>query len=157
MKRLKVTKVMGCHGDVGGWADTSAPDPFPNSCFAGDYLVTHGFWWHDGVKTELATLAGGSDEVVSISDIGLIAGDGELDPLVPNLPQIHGVLWRNGGVTDLGTWPAGGYETLVGGVNNRSQVVGFATNTIPDPNGMPGYFSSYPFQSRAFMWQNGVM
>ena len=156
---LGIGRPLNSHGVVAGWADTSAPDPFP-SCFNGDCYVSHGYQWRNGARTELATLAGGSDEVVAISDSGLMVGDGEngeLDPLVPDLPQIHGTLWRNGELVDVGTWPAGGYETLSSAVNSRGQVAGFATNTVPDPNGMLGYFGSYPYQSRAFLWEDGVM
>jgi len=56
---------------------------------------------------------------------------------------------------DLGTME-GGYETFIGNVNSRGQVVGLAMNTVPDPcniNG-PGFF---PTQSRAFRWKHGVM
>ncbi len=51
---------------------------------------------------------------------------------------------------DLGT--LGGYESVAGGVNNRGQVVGTATNAISDP-----VSCGFGTQCRAFLWQNGVM
>jgi probable HAF family extracellular repeat protein len=69
------------------------------------------------------------------------------------LPQLHGVLWEHGSMTDLGTLPQGGYQSFPYAVNNRGEVVGQANNTIPDPNSLFGY----GYQSRAFYWKNGVM
>lgn len=155
-------KQLNNHGVVAGWADTAGPDPYPNSCFNSDCYVSHAYRWQNGVKKDLGTLGGGSSEVASISDSGLIVGDGEngdIDPLVPNLPQIHGEIWENGKLVDLGSLPGGGYEVLLSGVNNRGQAVGAAFNTVSDANAMPSYFypNSYPYQSRAFLWQEGVM
>jgi probable HAF family extracellular repeat protein len=62
------------------------------------------------------------------------------------------VLWRKGAIIDLGTLD-GGYESIANAVNSRSQVVGFATNTIPDPDSMFGL----GYQTRAFLWENGAM
>jgi probable HAF family extracellular repeat protein len=53
----------------------------------------------------------------------------------------------------LGTLPEGGYESIANAVNAKGQVVGLATNEIPDPNSMIGL----GFQTRAFIWQNGGM
>ena len=69
--------------------------------------------------------------------------------------EFRAVLWKEGKIVDLGTME-GGYESFVGNVNSRGQVVGLAMNTVPDPfniNG-PGFF---PTQSRAFRWKHGVM
>ena len=101
---------------------------------------------------------GVSSQAYWITANGLIAGNaqnGELDPLFPGYPQARAVLWRGGNIVDLGTLE-GGYESLMGAVNSRSQAVGVAFNTIPDPYSLagPGFF---PTQSRAFLWQNGPM
>lgn len=142
-------------GTAAGWADTAAPDPFPGFCF-GDCYVSHAFQWQNGVRTDLGALADGvSSDATWISGSGLIAGDsqnGETDPLVPGLPEIHAVLWQNGKIIDLGTLPEGGYESVVSAVNSGGQVVGFALNTIPDPYSLAG-----STQTRAFLWQDGVM
>jgi probable HAF family extracellular repeat protein len=144
-------------GTLAGWADTSAADPFPNFCFNEDCFVSHAFQWRNGVRTDLGALADGvSSQANWISGSGLIAGvseNGEIDPLISGFPELRAVLWRNGRITDLGTLPEGGYESLANAVNSRGQVVGSALNTIPDPDSMVGA----GYQTRAFLWQNGAM
>jgi probable HAF family extracellular repeat protein len=98
---------------------------------------------------------GASSEATRITDNGLIAGDsqnGETDPLIPGFPQIRAVLWKQGEMIDLGTLD-GGYESITGSVNSQGQVVGLASNGIPDPDSMVGL----GYQARAFLWQNGAM
>jgi probable HAF family extracellular repeat protein len=102
--------------------------------------------------TDLATLPGshwGSGNGVSRN--GLIAGaaqNGEIDPL-SGLPEFRAVLWSGDRIYDLGTLE-GGYESAAFAVNNRGQVVGFATNTVVDP------FSFFPpTQTRALLSQHG--
>ncbi len=144
-------------GTLIGWADTSMPDPFlPNFCSVSDCFTVHAFQWKNGVRTDLGVLPGGASSSASwISANGLVVGaaqNGETDPLVPGLPELRAVLWRNATITDLGTLPEGGFESIAAAVNSRGQVVGLASNTIPDPNSMVALF-----QTRAFLWQNGVM
>jgi probable HAF family extracellular repeat protein len=109
--------------------------------------------------TDLGALpGGGSSQAEWITANGLIAGisqNGQTDPLIPGFPEFRAVLWQNGGITDLGTLE-GGYESLAFAVNNRGQVVGPALNTIPDTFCLfaPGFCTT---QTRAFLWQNGVM
>ena len=99
-------------GTVAGWADTSTPDPFPAFCFNPDCFVSHAFQWQNGVMTDLGVLPGGASSAsYSISANGLIAGlseNGEIDPLIAGFPEVRAVLWKNGGITDLGTLPEGG-------------------------------------------------
>jgi probable HAF family extracellular repeat protein len=144
-------RVISNQGTVAGVGDTSMADPL---CFFDDCLYPNAFQWQSGVLTNLGTLPGSPWGAANgISRNGLIAGasqNGENDPL-SGFPEVRAVLWNAGKISDLGTLE-GGYESAAFAVNNRGQVVGFATNTIPDP------FSFFPpTQTRAFLWQNGVM
>ena len=112
------------------------------------------FQWQKGVLTDLGVLPGGdASEAVWISDNGLITGsatNGVVDPLVPVIQEERAVLWKDETAIDLGT--LGGNESGAVSVNDRGQVVGFATNTIPEP--FP--FSVLGAQTRAFLWQDGI-
>jgi probable HAF family extracellular repeat protein len=151
---ISYARILNNRGVVTGWADTSAPDPFPDVCFDDDCFIAHAFSWQRGRMRDLGTLpGGGSSQGNWISSNGLIAGisqNGEVDPLVPGFPEFRAVLWRKAEITDLGTLE-GGYESIATSVNNRGQVVGFATNTIPDADSMVGL----GVQTRAFLWQDG--
>lgn len=72
-----------------------------------------------------------------------------VDPLFFGFAEGRAVLWKDGKALDLGT--LGGNESTAFSVNSRGQVVGVATNTIPDP------FSFFGTQLRAFLWQDGAM
>ncbi|HKN70899.1 MAG TPA: hypothetical protein VJX30_07715 [Terriglobales bacterium] len=158
-------------GTFTGWADTPRPDPLidnPNFCFVGDCYVTHAFQWQNGVRKDLGVLPGGASSATAwISANGLIAGtsqNGETDPLFSPWIQERAVLWQNGKIVNLGTLPEGGYESGAAAVNNSGQVTGWAINTIPDPYSFgavsPNFFQYHfygPYQTRAFLWQNGVM
>jgi len=150
-------------GVLTGFADTATPDPFPASCFNPDCFVSYTFQWQNGGITNLgALLSGWSSVPVGISASGLIAGfsqNGEIDPLT-GLPELHATLWQNGGITDLGTLPEGGYESAANAVNSRGQVAGYAMNTIPDSNSLTLFINYLPpwGQVRAFLWdeKNGM-
>ena len=81
-----------------------------------------------------------------------VAENGEIDPLI-GFPEVRAILWQNGGIIDLGTLPEGGYESVANAVDSRGQVAGIALNTVPDAYSMVGL----GYQTRAFLWQNGVM
>jgi probable HAF family extracellular repeat protein len=109
------------------------------------------------VLTDLGALPGGSaSEGNGINDKDQIAGqslNGKLDPLV-GIPEGIAVLWpRDGQIIGLGT--LGGNESLAAAVNNRTQVVGGAANAIPDL--FPGLLGFWGTQTRAFLWEKGVM
>jgi probable HAF family extracellular repeat protein len=152
--------VLTNRGTVAGWADTLTPDPFPAFCFDDDCYVSHAFQWRNGTRIDLGALAEGlSSQANWISANGLTVGgaeNGEIDPLIANLPETRAVLWRNRHIIDLGTLPEGGYESWATSVNTRGQVTGWGTNLIPDDNSMaaPGFL---PTQTRAFLWQKGAM
>jgi probable HAF family extracellular repeat protein len=148
--------VLNNRGTLGGWADTSTLDPLCYFDFP-DCNEAHAFQWQNGGKTDLGILPGGRNSQVNwISANGVLTGvadNGQMDPL-GGIPELHAVLWENGGITDLGTLPEGGYQSFTGAVNRRGEVVGSAQNTVPDPNSM---FTGYGYQTRAFYWKNGVM
>jgi probable HAF family extracellular repeat protein len=158
VNNVQASMVLNNQGTVAGWADTSTPDPFPNFCLNFDCFVSHVFQSRNGVLTHLGALPGGaSSQPTWISANGLIAGisqNGMIDPLIAGLPELRAVLWRNGNITDLGTLPEGGYESLALAVNSRGQVAGIALNTVPDPNSM---LVGLGYQSRAFLWQKELM
>jgi len=146
------------NGTFAGSADTPTPDPYgPSFCNNNDCFVSHAVTWRNGTLTDLGALPGppGSSSMPTwISKNGLIAGfslNGQIDPLF-GAPEIRAVLWQNDVIADLGTLE-GGYESFASAVNNSGQAVGFSSNLVPDPNSIEGI----PTQSRAFLWENGVM
>jgi probable HAF family extracellular repeat protein len=93
-----------------------------------------------------------------ISDSGLVLSNaftGLIDPMT-GAPEQHGVLFtRNGSAVDIGTLDDGN-ESFGGAVNNVGSVVGVASNSIPDPFSFLSFFG-YQTQTRAVLWQNGVL
>jgi probable HAF family extracellular repeat protein len=153
--------ILSENGTEVGWANTAEPDPFNLFCAAPNCFATHAFRVHRGEVSDLGTLPGGtSSQADWISDNGLIAGfsdTGALNPFVAGFPELRAVLWRHGQIVDLGTLPDNGFGSIANAVNDRGQAVGFALNTVPDPfsfvlSGLPG-----ATQTRAFLWQDGVM
>ena len=150
-------RALTSRGVVVGQAETATPDPFSPNCFNPYCLASHAFRWQDGVLTDLGTLEGVDSDLSSganwINDRGWIAGasySGGIDP-VTGFPARHAVLWKNGEIVDLGT--LGEDFSEANALNNRGQVVGLSLNGIPDPVS----FFDQPTESRAFLWQNGVM
>jgi len=159
--RISEVSILNEHGVVTGWTTFSTLDPYQDFCWDGDCFLAHTFQWQNGAITDLRALVDGvNSDARWITNNGLIAGDsenGELDPLNPGFPEIRAVLWKHGQIIDLGTLD-GGYESVAHAVNSKGQVVGLSLNTIPDPNSIIGSFYGIGFQqTRAFLWQNGVM
>jgi probable HAF family extracellular repeat protein len=127
-------------GIVGGSANTTIPD------------VSHAFRWQNGVLTDLGALPGGNFSIATpINGLPWMVGfsdNGVIDPLL-NSPAGHAVLWRNHQIIDLGT--LGGNESAAYSGNSRGQIVGFSTNTIPDP------FSEFGAQTHLVLWEKGAM
>ena len=144
-------------GTFVGFADTSTPDPYPGFCYTPDCFVAHAFQWRNGVKTDLDSLPhGASSGAFWINHRGWITGnseDGQTDPLIPGLPEVRAVLWKDGSIQDLGT--LGGSESFAQAINDRGQITGLALNGVSDPYSFY-YVFLYGFsngtQTRAFLW-----
>lgn len=134
-------------------ADTNYPNFNPLSFFQ-DPLVYHAFKANNGSLVDLGALPGNNSSSVNfITENGLVAGqslNGAIDP-VTGWPAQDAVLWRDGRIINLGS--LGGQESAGIGVNVRGQVVGFSGNSVSDPFSLAGLGT----ETRAFMWQNGVM
>jgi probable HAF family extracellular repeat protein len=143
------------NGTVLSSSDTLTPDPA--TCFGGP-LTQNGYEWRNGVTTELAPLPRGANTLpFSLSPSGITAGmsdNCQLDPLT-GFPEVRAAIWQAGHVTDLGT--LGGNESTATFVNGRGQVAGQAANAIPDPFPFGAFGLPWATQSRAFLWQGGVM
>jgi probable HAF family extracellular repeat protein len=154
----RLPSIINNSGIAVGSAGTSIP--IPNSPVVNNpYAVPNPFViaaaaWRGPVPFNLGTLPGGYYSFANnISNSGLITGiseTGEIDPLLGVL-QAHPTLWVFGQPIDLGTF--GGGEGYGNQVNDFGQVVGYAQNTISDPF---DYFD-LGTQSRAFLWQFGVL
>jgi probable HAF family extracellular repeat protein len=155
-------------GTVVGGAATSIPTTFVSNGFVCGGLdgtvpfVNHAFRWRAGSLDDLGALQGPENCSVatSINARGEIVGrseNGLIDPAV-GANQIRAVLWNDGEIKDLGT--LGGVGSSASAINNHGQVVGFSFNAILDPLSLI-YFglagSSSGTQTRAFLWENGVM
>jgi probable HAF family extracellular repeat protein len=155
---FEIAPVLNKQGLLTGWADTSTPDPYAPFCFNPDCFVSHAFQWQEGAKSDLGVLPGGaSSAALWINSKGLTVGmsqSGVIDP-VTGFPELRGVVWQNGQVSDLGTF--GGNGSYASAVNNQGLVVGTAQNAVPDQFSFydllfypPG--SSNGTQTRAFLW-----
>jgi probable HAF family extracellular repeat protein len=165
-------KTMNSGGAVLGEASTPASDPY---CLV-DCFLNDAFQWQNGVMTDLQGLPGNvngtyADSINSRGSVSGISGNGTIDPLT-GYPQMDAVLWKHGKITNLGT--LGGNGSAAFGINNRSQVVGAALNTVLDSfsSGFPApycggflcieetyaaLFFPSATQTHAVLWQNGTI
>ena len=154
---------LSANGTYAGQAETSLPDRYAPNCQNSDCLVQHAQKWHNGIVTDLGTLPdlGTPPGVLSsgatwISKNGIIVGvseNGLIDPLL-GIPEIRAVLWTNKAeIIDLGTLD-GGHESFAAAVNDRVQVAGWSTNTIPED--VKDSMVGLGYQTRGFLWQNGI-
>ncbi len=144
-----------------GFGDTALSDPFYPNCFI-DCYVAHAFLWRHGHAFDLGALPGsngGNSSVAwAINNSGLAVGlseDGNIDPAT-GYPSIRPVAWLNGHIFKLGGF--GGTQSFANMVNDRGQIVGASSNTVPDPYAY-GFATFFPSttQVRAFVWEHGWM
>jgi probable HAF family extracellular repeat protein len=147
--------IINARGVVAASADTTTPDPY---CINSSCYVTHAFLWHNGIRTELDSLPGGSNSFTySINASGQTVGEaenGSVDPLTGS-PEFVAVLWKKG-ISTLGT--LGGNQSAANAINDRGQVVGVALNAVPDPLSnafsLLYLFAPAATQAHAFLWTN---
>jgi probable HAF family extracellular repeat protein len=159
-------EILNGRGVLVGFADTPTPDPYsgnPAFCYVLDCFVAHAYAWRNGAKTDLGTLPGGASSAAFwINSSGWITGNsqsGQTDPVIPGLPELRAVIWKDGQIRDLGT--LGGSSSFSQAINDRGQVTGLALNDIPDPfSFFYQYLYCLPFgicpanatQTRGFIW-----
>lgn len=103
-------------------------------------------WTADGTLHDLGTL-GGSDpnpyatesEAYDVNDAGQVVGEALPTAGVP----LHGFLYQNGTMRDLGTLGGNGEATVATAINNRGVITGFSQNRAGHTD--------------AFLWRNGIM
>lgn len=151
-------QILNNQGMFAAFANTATPNPNAN-CFIPfnlpDCFVQHSVVLHNGDLTKLDVLPGGANaQTTWISANGLIAGFSENGLIDPQTGQPAGVavLWEGRKPINLGTVP-GGTESIAIAVNSRGHVVGGSNNDVPDTTSIFGF----PTQTRAFLWQNGVI
>jgi probable HAF family extracellular repeat protein len=69
-------------------------------------------------------------------------------------PEVVAALWQDGTIYNLGT--LGGNESAAFALNDQGRVVGWASNTIPDPYAY-AVFAEGATQAHAVLWRNGVI
>jgi probable HAF family extracellular repeat protein len=141
-------RTLNNRGTATGSADTSIPDPNAPNCANPDCFVSHTFRWKNGVLTDLGALPGvNTSSANEINERGWIVGSSGNGVIGEN----RALLWKNGDIIDLGT--LGGTVSFATGINNREQIIGASSNTVPDPFSLFGF----PTQTRTFIWENGVI
>ncbi len=110
----------------------------------GEFSAAHALLWENGKPINLGSLGGVAwNTPAAINNRGQIVGFSDLPGDESGTPNFHAFLWsRNRGMQDLGTLP-GDVLSIAYGINDEGQIVGQSIAA----NG----------NSRAFIWQNGVM
>src|SRR2546423_6798732 len=114
-------------GQVVGWAENGVHDP---TCCCTQVLQFRPALWTLGPPDQIHDLplipGDTSGAATAINDKGQIVGiSGICDQAVGRNTAKHAVLWENGGVTDLGNFPAAWWNTPTT-INQHGDIVGFA-------------------------------
>src|SRR6266853_6083495 len=136
-------------GQVVGWAENGVHDP---NCCCTQVLQFRPAVWTLGPPDQLQDLplipGDSSGAATAINDNGQIVGISVIcDHAVGRHTAKHAVLWENGGVTDLGNFPAAWWNTPTA-INQHGDIIGFAGN--------PAFVEGDVLH--AFMWtrENGL-
>jgi probable HAF family extracellular repeat protein len=137
-------------GQVGGFADTSTPDPLGEDyCGFGTHLICNPFVWHNGKTIRLPLLSGNNAEANGFNDEDEVVGKAELNELDPhcagpNVLSTQAVVWKHGKLERaLPNFP-GFLQGSGHSINNFGEVVGWS-----------GVCSGPPFVTRATLWIHG--
>jgi probable HAF family extracellular repeat protein len=114
-------------GQVVGWAENGVHDP---TCCCTQVLQFRPAVWTLGPPDQIHDLplipGDTSGAATAINDNGQIVGiSGICDQAVGRHTAKHAVLWENGGVTNLGNFPAAWWNTPTA-INQHGDIVGFA-------------------------------
>ena len=114
-------------GQVVGWAENGVHD---STCCCTQVLQFRPAMWTLGPPDQIHDLplipGDTSGAATAINDNGQIVGiSGICDRAVGRHTAKHAVLWENGRVTDLGTFPAAWWNTPTA-INQHGDIVGFA-------------------------------
>ncbi len=124
----------------------------------------HAFLWRKGVMTDLGVPAGyDRSSAAGLDDRGDVIGTMQTDAESQDddsTDEVHGFVWQNGKLTDLGTLPGCTY-TQPTGINSHGQVVG-DSYLLHVSHDLPGGATGFSRQGGAlngavFLWQNGTM
>jgi probable HAF family extracellular repeat protein len=114
-------------GQVVGWAENGVHD---GACISPQVLQFRPAVWELGPPDQIHDLplirGDNSGAATAINDNGQIVGiSGICDQAVGRHTARHAVLWENGKVTNLGTFPAAWWNTPTA-INQHGDIVGFA-------------------------------
>ena len=129
------------HGDAVGCSGTCGSTSLPFA--VSPYACVHATLWRNSEEgwsvTDLGNLGGTPILAAGINNRGQVAGGSFL----AGDATFHAFLWtEENGMQDLGTLP-GDFSTGASGMNNKGQIVGGSMDATGN--------------SRAFLWENGVM
>jgi probable HAF family extracellular repeat protein len=116
---------------------------------------SHAFLWQNAQMTDLGTYSSdNSSTAVGINNSGQVVGwsykasGSQPYPIDPINETWHAVLWRNGGLIDLGTLSGDNFSQAFN-INNRGQIFGWSRKVVGS------IFADKT--AHIFQWKNGTM